>query len=191
MSIQQEVLEAARLISRGRRPARFRLEEIVLALPHLKAGSVRTHVASRCCVNAPAHHPHRWGYFRRVSRGIYEILPEYARAKGRGRKGGGPGGGRGLRLSEALAGYGAPGRARPRDTIHAVVTRESEPSGHYVAECLEVPVVAHGRSLDEVVARLRQAIGLHLSEREPGGSGVTAAPRLSVTLETMSIPDPP
>ena len=31
--------------------------EIVRALPHLDPGTVRTHIVSRCCVNAPKNHP--------------------------------------------------------------------------------------------------------------------------------------
>lgn len=69
--VHQQVLEAAaRLAGKGRT---FRLREIVRALPHLNPGTVRTHVASRCCVNAPAHHATRWRYFRKVRRGLYRL----------------------------------------------------------------------------------------------------------------------
>ena len=49
------------------------LAEIVEALPNLNSGSVRTHVSSRCCVNAPDNHQHRWPYFHRVRRGLYRL----------------------------------------------------------------------------------------------------------------------
>ena len=66
MAVHDEVLEAARRLCRERGGWTFRPDEVVRALPHLNPGSVRTHIVSRCCVNAPLHHPHRWGYFRRI-----------------------------------------------------------------------------------------------------------------------------
>jgi hypothetical protein len=75
MSIQAEVLGAALRICRARGGWTFRPAEIVAALPWINAGSVRTHVMSRCCANAPRNHAHRRDHFRRVARGTYEILP--------------------------------------------------------------------------------------------------------------------
>ena len=66
MAVHDEVLEAARRLCRERGGWTFRPDEVVRALPHLNPGTVRTHIVSRCCVNAPLHHPHRWAYFRRV-----------------------------------------------------------------------------------------------------------------------------
>jgi len=33
---------------------------------------------------------------------------------------------------------------------------------YYVAECLDLPVVSQGKTLDEVVANIKEAIELHL-----------------------------
>ena len=55
----------------------FKVIDVIHALPHLNANTVRTHITSRCCVNAPPHHDHRWPYFRRVGWGIYEIMPSF------------------------------------------------------------------------------------------------------------------
>lgn len=33
---------------------------------------------------------------------------------------------------------------------------------YYVAECLDLPVITQGKTLDEVVENVREAIGLHL-----------------------------
>jgi hypothetical protein len=57
----------------------------VRALPHLNAATVRTHVASRCCVNAPANHQSRYAYFTAVARGRYRVMPGFRRRVGRGR----------------------------------------------------------------------------------------------------------
>jgi hypothetical protein len=81
VAIQEQVLAAALGICRSRKGWTFRPAEVVAALPDLNAGSVRTHVMSRCCVNAPPNHLHRWPYFRRVARGVYEVLPELRRRR--------------------------------------------------------------------------------------------------------------
>jgi hypothetical protein len=69
--VREQVLDAARRLAG--RDGTFRLRDMVAALPHLNPGTVRTHVASRCCVNAPAHHQTRWPYFRALGSGIYRI----------------------------------------------------------------------------------------------------------------------
>src|SRR6266581_3606077 len=81
MPVHAEVLAAARRLCRERSAWTFRPDEVVRALPHLNASTVRTHIVSRCCVNAPKNHLHRWAYFRRVARGQYEILPALRRAR--------------------------------------------------------------------------------------------------------------
>lgn len=49
---------------------------------------------------------------------------------------------------------------RLQHTIRAMI-RPGEQSG-YVAECVEIPVVTQGATLDETVANLREAADLHL-----------------------------
>lgn len=168
MTIHEEVLHVARRICRERGDWTFSPEEVARALPELNANSVRTHVVSRCCVNAPKNHPHKWDYFRRVGRGKYEIAPQYR---------GGEEGSRTERVAESVAAY----RDLPaRDSVHAVVTRGER---QFVAECLEIAVVTQGRTLDEVVSNLRDAIALHLEGEDAGIFGLTAHPRLVLTYE--------
>jgi len=178
--IHAEVLAAAQRLCRAE-DWTFRPVDVVRALPHLNARSVRTHIVSRCCVNAPEHHPHRWPYFRRVGRGVYEILPPYRRD-----------------VSEAAVGYEmavANARTGSRlavhdsahggapSAIHAVV---AESEGWFVAECLEVAVVTQGRTLDETLANLRSALALHLDDEELSRTGLSPAPRLAVSYETYA-----
>jgi predicted RNase H-like HicB family nuclease len=171
---------------------------VVRALPHLNASSVRTHIVSRCCVNAPAHHLHRWGYFRRVARGLYDILPAYRRGPparrapaadaanaGAAKAGASKAGGAKRRLAETPATYGPRSAAPPRDTVHAVVTRSR---GWYVAECLEVAVVTQGHTLDELVANLGEAVGLHLEGGDAARQGLVRAPRIALTYEIAPRP---
>jgi predicted RNase H-like HicB family nuclease len=180
MPVHDAVLDAARRLCRERGGWTFRPDEVVRALPHLNASSVRTHIVSRCCVNAPRHHPHRWPYFRRVARGVYEILPALRRV-GRARPAARPG--PASRVAETAGAYGRRAGAAPRDTVHVVVTRDRD---WYVAECLELAVVTQGRTLDELVVNLREAVALHLEGEDPASVGVVAEPRIALTYEVKA-----
>lgn len=168
MAIHDEVLHTARRLCRERRGWTFTPEEVVRALPDLNASSVRTHIVSRCCINAPKNHPHKWDYFRRVRRGVYEIVPAYRRDKSAEPP----------RVAESRATYGS---APMRDSVHATI---SHGENLYVAECWEVAVVTQGRTLDEVVANLREALALHLDGEDSTTLGLTPSPRLVITYES-------
>ena len=172
-AIHVEVLAAARRIC-SPLDWSFRLIDVVRDLPHLREASVRTHIVSRCCVNAPVNHPHRWPYFRRVGRGRYQIQPLFRPSELE----------EPLSLQETADGdwrHGPATDARP--AIHAVI---SESEGWYVAECLEVAVVTQGRSLDETLVNLRRALTLHLDDEELARTGLPPAPRLVVNYETSA-----
>jgi len=194
MAIHDDVLDAARRLCRERGGWTFRPDEVVRALPHRNPSSVRTHIVSRCCVNAPKHHAHRWPYFRRVARGLYEILPGLRRARRlpgatSGAHGPAPGAqarsqvARGFQVRETSGSYRSRAGSAPRDTVHAVVTRDRN---WYVAECLELAVVTQGRTLDELVVNLREAITLHLKDEDPASTGIVAEPRVSLTYEVTA-----
>ena len=179
MKIHEEVLAAARRLCIARRRWTFTPAEVVHAVPHLNERSVRTHIVSRCCVNAPSHHAHRWPYFKRLRRGVYEILKDYRESQSN------RGSSTEIRLSrvaEAEAAY-EPGPATARSVIHAVVV-ESE--GQYVADCLEVAVATQGASLDELLGNLREALELYMSDEAPVVLGLTPDPRLLISFETSA-----
>ena len=179
MSVQQEVLETARRLCRERGGWTFSPDEIVRALPGLNPSTVRTHVVSRCCVNAPANHPHRWAYFRRVSRGVYELLPRFRQrstAPGRSRLATG----QSSSNARVNRGEGTRGEAEVRDAVHAFVVKEGD---WYVADCAEIAVVTQGRTVDETIANLREAVALHLEGEEATTLGIVATPKLVVTIE--------
>src|SRR5262245_64431070 len=75
--IHAQVLGAANAIASP--DGRFRIADVPALLPHLNAATVRTHVASRCCVNAPSNHQSRYRYFRAMRRGVYRIEPSFRR----------------------------------------------------------------------------------------------------------------
>jgi predicted RNase H-like HicB family nuclease len=66
-------------------------------------------------------------------------------------------------------------------TIKAVI-RAGEQSG-YVAECLELPVVTQGETLDEVTHNLHEAIQLHLEGEDLAELGLAPNPTVLVTFE--------
>ena len=66
-------------------------------------------------------------------------------------------------------------------TIKAVI-RPGEQSG-YTAECLEIPVVTQGRTLDEVTKNLREAVELHLADEDLETLGLAPDPTIIVTME--------
>jgi len=150
----------------------FRPAEILAALPGLNAASARTHIMSRCCVNAPAHHAHRWPCFRRVRRGVYQILPPFRNrrspvleptARQDLTSGGGsiPPGIEPARAAAAVLPPGSesgPGYWEPRKTLLSVEVRER--GGRYVAESSALPPGVEGPTLESVVSqvvRLAQA----------------------------------
>lgn len=66
-------------------------------------------------------------------------------------------------------------------TIKAVI-RPGEQSG-YVAECLEIPVVTQGTTLDEVSRNLQEAVELHLAGEDLAAVGLAPQPTILVTFE--------
>lgn len=171
MHVHEEILETARRLATGRRNWSFTVQEIVAALPVLNQNTIRTHVVSRCCVNAPKNHLHKWDYFRRIGRGVYQIEVKYRHAT---RKGSRPQ----LGWSEESPGNRAPGRLRK--SLHAVIQKDGEA---YVVECLELPVVTQGRSLDEAVENLREALALHLDGEDLTALGLVAHPDVQISFE--------
>ena len=71
-------------------------------------------------------------------------------------------------------------------TIKAVI-RPGEQSG-YVAECLEIPVVTQGGTLDEVARNLREAVTLHLEGEDLTELGLASSPSILVTYEMETSP---
>lgn len=167
-TIQARVLEAAVRICRKRGRWTFEVGEIVRALPDLNPQSVRTHVTSRCCVNAPANHAHRWPYFRRVARGQYEVLSPYRKGEAS----------RPAHVREAQPAYVT--SAPLRTVLHAAISRSED---WYVAEIAELPVVTQGRNLDEVAGNVTEAVRLHLQGEDRALLGLAPVLRVALTYE--------
>lgn len=70
-------------------------------------------------------------------------------------------------------------------TIIAVI-RPGEQSG-YVAECVEIPVVTQGTTLDETVERLREATELFLEGEDLAALGFAPNPTIMITMELETV----
>jgi len=70
---------------------------------------------------------------------------------------------------------------RLQRTIKAFV-RSGEQSG-YVAECMEIPVVTQGETLDEAMSNLQEAVQLHLNGEDLAELDLAPNPTILVTLE--------
>ncbi len=67
-----------------------------------------------------------------------------------------------------------------RRTIKAYI---SKGESQYVAECLEIGVVTQGKTLDETIANLQEAVDLFLEGEDPAEFDLAPHPTLLVTLE--------
>lgn len=54
---------------------------------------------------------------------------------------------------------------------------------YYVAECLEIAVVTQGKTIDETVKNLREAVALHLEGEDLTELGLAPNPTLIITME--------
>lgn len=64
-----------------------------------------------------------------------------------------------------------------RNTVHAVI---SQGDRYFVAECMEIPVVTQGLTVDETLANLQEAMALHLEDEDLAELGLVPSPTLSV-----------
>ena len=68
-----------------------------------------------------------------------------------------------------------------QQTIKAII-RHGETSG-FVAECVEIAVVTQGKTLDETIKNLKEAVSLHLEGENTEDFGLKEKPTLVVTME--------
>ncbi|GBE06461.1 hypothetical protein BMS3Abin10_02111 [bacterium BMS3Abin10] len=66
-------------------------------------------------------------------------------------------------------------------TIKAFIKKGEK---YYFAECLEIPVVTQGKSIDETVSNLKEAVTLHLEGENLEELGIAPNPTLLITMET-------
>ena len=69
-------------------------------------------------------------------------------------------------------------------TIKAIISRGDT---HYVGECVEIAVVTQGRTLDETVKNLQEAVSLHLEDENLSEMGLAPNPTLILTMEVEPV----
>jgi predicted RNase H-like HicB family nuclease len=67
-----------------------------------------------------------------------------------------------------------------RRTIKAFISKGET---HYVAECPEIGVATQGKTLDETMANLKEAVALFLEGEDPAEFDLVPDPALVVTME--------
>jgi predicted RNase H-like HicB family nuclease len=65
-------------------------------------------------------------------------------------------------------------------TVKAVVWKGDT---HYIAECVDIGVVTQGKTLDETLANLQEAVALHLEGENLAKLGFAPDPAILVTME--------
>jgi predicted RNase H-like HicB family nuclease len=64
-------------------------------------------------------------------------------------------------------------------TIKAIIRRGER---FYVAECVEIAVVTQGKTLNETLANLQEAVGLHLEGEDLATFGLSPNPTIVLTM---------
>jgi predicted RNase H-like HicB family nuclease len=57
---------------------------------------------------------------------------------------------------------------------------------YYVAECMDLPVVTQGKTLDELVANLKEALELHLEDLNLADYDIAPHPSILANIEIDS-----
>jgi predicted RNase H-like HicB family nuclease len=73
-----------------------------------------------------------------------------------------------------------------RRTIKAFISKGET---HYVAECPEIGVATQGKTLDETMANLKEAVALFLEGEDPAEFDLVPDPALVVTMELEPVAD--
>jgi len=66
---------------------------------------------------------------------------------------------------------------------HSIKAYLHKGENYYVAECLEIAVVTQGKTLDETIDNLKEAVALHLEGEDLSEFDLSPNPSLLVTLE--------
>lgn len=67
-----------------------------------------------------------------------------------------------------------------RHTIKAFIHKGDK---YYIAECLDIAVVTQGKTLDETLANLQEAVALHLEGENLADFDLAPNPSILVTME--------
>lgn len=78
MACRDEIIECAKDVMRGSRKSEFSIPEIIVCMVNkgtvYTESTIRTHIASRMCKDAPKNHAVKYDDMQRVRRGVYRLL---------------------------------------------------------------------------------------------------------------------
>ncbi|MBL7210112.1 MAG: type II toxin-antitoxin system HicB family antitoxin [Dehalococcoidia bacterium] len=66
---------------------------------------------------------------------------------------------------------------------HSIKAFVHKGENYYVAECLEIAVVTQGKTLDETLTNLQEAVAPHIDDEDLAYLDLSPSPSLLVTLE--------
>ena len=66
-------------------------------------------------------------------------------------------------------------------SIKAVIYSDGQ---YYCAKCLEIDVFTQGKTIDEVIDNLKEAVALHLEAVNPAQYGLCEKPSLLIMMES-------
>lgn len=79
---RDEILATVRHIVKRKGRNEFEIGEVVEHMlnqnPNLNASTIRTHITSRCCVNANANHAVTYNDYERIHRGVYRLFEPFS-----------------------------------------------------------------------------------------------------------------
>jgi hypothetical protein len=79
MTCRDEILDCVRELVSQSGLATFTIEGVIGLMQErgtrYRESTIRTHVSSRMCINAPAHHASRYPDFERIGHGLYRLRP--------------------------------------------------------------------------------------------------------------------
>lgn len=75
----------------------------------------------------------------------------------------------------------------PKSFQHTIKAFIRKGEDYYVAECLEIAVITQGKTLDETITNLKEAVALHLENEDLSEFGLAPNPTLLVTMELEPI----
>ena len=79
------------------------------------------------------------------------------------------------------------GTEASRPMRRTIQVRISKGDRHFVAECLDLPVITQAATLDELASNIREAIGLHLEGEDLAALGLCGTPTILATMELEAV----
>jgi len=77
MAARTEILKAVEVITSEKADKVFQVGEVIQFMKSngsgYKESTIRTHIVSKCCANAPNHHGTVYNDFERIGKGLYVV----------------------------------------------------------------------------------------------------------------------